>query len=122
MLLFCAVPGPVSQLTLQSINSSSGFMITWVPPSAMLIKYNITVTSHVSGVVFDEVIPDPTLTSVNVPSLGNAFIAFPACMCLTHFSPEPFVPYTVTVRAATSFGYGPSVSKVGFTEEGGTYV
>ena len=66
------MPGPVTGLTVTSIDSSKGFLIQWQPPSGALTKYQIMVTLVDGSNVINEEIDAPVSTyRTDLPELPD---------------------------------------------------
>ena len=112
------------ELSLTGI-SASVLEITWRKPNVTngdILFYTVTVETH-SGYMFQEIVPS-SQTTVLISSLCKITFTYSESefIIILPDIADKFIPYYVSVKASTSAGFGPLVSSVTFTQEGGNLV
>ena len=117
-MLFCSiiVPGPVVGLTLTSI-SATVLQISWRAPeetNGEIQSYFVLLETSTASIFQESVVGEQRIALVSNLSKSLYVLSLTLIIFL-----DKHIPYNVSIKASTSAGYGPLVSNITFTEEGG---
>ena len=107
------------------VTSNSSMTVAWNPPemaNGVLQNYTVRIYNELSDYSREFEIQPSDRRWVNVDGLGEENIDAPTIYDSHCLHSEPFIPYTVEVRASTMAGDGEPFRMIEFTEHGGTYI